>query len=42
VSLLLPGLRVRMGVASGWLADKEDCLNCRVLEVARGEAARVS
>jgi hypothetical protein len=37
VSLLLPGLRVRMGVASGWLADREDCLNCKVLEVARGD-----
>lgn len=37
VSLLLPGLRVRMGVASGMLGDKEDCLNCKVLEVARGE-----
>jgi hypothetical protein len=36
VSLLLPGLRVRMGVASGMLGDKEDCLNCKVLEVARG------
>ncbi|WIA15920.1 hypothetical protein OEZ85_012668 [Tetradesmus obliquus] len=35
VSLLLPGLRVRMGVASGMLGDKEDCLNCKVLEVAR-------
>jgi hypothetical protein len=36
-SVLVPGLRVRMGVASGVLGDKEDCLNSRVLDAARGE-----
>lgn len=33
---LIPGFRVRMGIASGVLSDKEhDLLTCRVLEVAR-------
>lgn len=33
---LVPGLRVRMGIASGVLGEKEhDVLSCRVLEVAR-------
>lgn len=36
-SVLVPGLRVRIGVASGVLGDKEDCLNCKVLDAARGE-----
>jgi len=37
-SVLIPGLRVRMGVASGVLADGEDdCLQSAVLETARGE-----
>jgi hypothetical protein len=35
VDALVPGLRVRMGVASGVLDEKEDCLSSRVLEVAR-------
>jgi hypothetical protein len=36
-SVLVPGLRVRMGVASGALGDQEDCMNSKVLETARGE-----
>jgi hypothetical protein len=36
-SVLVPGLRVRMGVASGVLGDQEDCLNSKVLEASRGE-----
>lgn len=36
VTALVPGLRVRMGIASGVLCEKEhDILTCRVLEVAR-------
>jgi hypothetical protein len=35
VDALVPGLRVRMGVASGVLDEKEECLSCRVLQVAR-------
>lgn len=40
ISVLVPGLRVRMGVASGTLGEREDCLSCRVLEIARGELQR--
>jgi hypothetical protein len=35
VDACVPGLRVRMGVASGVLDEKEECLSCRVLQVAR-------
>jgi hypothetical protein len=35
-SVLVPGLRVRMGVASGVLGDREDCSNSKVLEAAKG------
>jgi hypothetical protein len=36
-SVLMPGLRVRMGIASGALSDKEgDCLRSRVLQAAQG------
>lgn len=36
LTALIPGLRVRIGIATGVLGDKEhDLLSCRVLEVAR-------
>jgi hypothetical protein len=35
VDAVVPGLRVRMGVASGVLDEKEECLSSRVLAVAR-------
>ena len=35
-SVLVPGLRVRIGVASGVLGEREDCTNSKVLEAAKG------